>query len=134
MATNRLDQELVERAYARAAKRLVAPSWPGQVPSPAAAKKASDTVRPGDNVALLAGEKYVSAAAIKLEHALKRFAVDPTGLVAIDLGASTGGFTDASCSRAPPPSTLLMLAMVVGMEITTDPRVVVMEKNQMPGI
>lgn len=51
-------------------------------------------------------EKYVSRGGFKLEAALDGFAVDPTGLDCIDIGASTGGFTDcllkrgAKCVRA----------------------------------
>ena len=38
--------------------------------------------------------RYVSRGGGKLEHALEAFAIDPSGLVALDVGASTGGFTD----------------------------------------
>jgi len=38
--------------------------------------------------------RFVSRAGLKLEHALLRFAVDPTGYACIDIGSSTGGFTD----------------------------------------
>ncbi len=39
-------------------------------------------------------DRYVSRGGLKLEEALEAFGVDPTGLVCVDLGASTGGFTD----------------------------------------
>lgn len=39
-------------------------------------------------------ERYVSRGGTKLEAALREFAIDPTGLACMDLGASTGGFTD----------------------------------------
>ncbi len=38
--------------------------------------------------------RYVSRGALKLEHALREFGIDPTGFVCADLGCSTGGFTD----------------------------------------
>src|SRR4051812_20243382 len=38
--------------------------------------------------------RFVSRGGLKLEAALKRFAVDPTGWICIDIGSSTGGFTD----------------------------------------
>lgn len=41
-----------------------------------------------------APDRYVSRGGLKLEHALREFVVDPTGLVCADLGCSTGGFTD----------------------------------------
>ncbi len=42
---------------------------------------------------------YVSRGGLKLEHALTSFGIDPAGLVALDIGASTGGFTDVLLQR-----------------------------------
>ncbi len=42
---------------------------------------------------------WVSRGGIKLAHGLEHFALDPTGLIALDIGASTGGFTDVLLSR-----------------------------------
>ena len=42
---------------------------------------------------------YVSRGGIKLEHALKEFNIPPSGKVAVDIGASTGGFTDCLLQR-----------------------------------
>ena len=42
---------------------------------------------------------WVSRGGQKLDHALTHFAIDPQGLVALDIGASTGGFTDVLCQR-----------------------------------
>lgn len=56
--------------------------------------------KPGDRVTVdieivvHGGEKYVSRGGLKLEAALQHFGVDPTGRVCLDVGASTGGFTD----------------------------------------
>jgi 23S rRNA (cytidine1920-2'-O)/16S rRNA (cytidine1409-2'-O)-methyltransferase len=58
------------------------------------AGKPSDFVEPGDQLSLAAPERYVSRGGLKLEHALRHFQLDVTGHSAIDLGASTGGFTD----------------------------------------
>ena len=58
------------------------------------AAKASDTVKPIDELTVAGSEKYVSRGGHKLEHALEEFGVEVTNLRAIDLGASTGGFTD----------------------------------------
>src|SRR4051794_41845064 len=55
------------------------------------ARKPSDSVSAEDELSLDAPEKYVSRGGEKLEHALNHFAIDVTGAVAIDLGASTGG-------------------------------------------
>lgn len=59
-----------------------------------AALKASDSVQVTDELTLSAPDKYVSRGGLKLEHALHFFGIDARGCVAVDLGASTGGFTD----------------------------------------
>lgn len=57
-------------------------------------------VRTIDEVALLSEDiPWVSRAGLKLVHALDYFGVDPKGKVALDIGASTGGFTDVLLSR-----------------------------------
>jgi 23S rRNA (cytidine1920-2'-O)/16S rRNA (cytidine1409-2'-O)-methyltransferase len=94
------------------------------------ANKPSDRVRPGDELAVTAGEKYVSRGGIKLEHALQFFKLDVTGRTAIDLGASTGGFTDCLLQHG----AARVYAVDVGQgqlawKLRQDPRVVVMEKT-----
>ena len=56
--------------------------------------KSSDLVRPEDGVTVAAAERYVSRGGYKLEHALAHFRLAVAGLTALDIGASTGGFTD----------------------------------------
>ena len=46
-----------------------------------------------------ADHPWVSRGGIKLDHALTHFRIDPSGLTALDIGASTGGFTDVLCQR-----------------------------------
>ena len=46
-----------------------------------------------------ADHPWVSRGGVKLDHALTHFGIDPSGLTALDIGASTGGFTDALCQR-----------------------------------
>ncbi|RXL69174.1 TlyA family rRNA (cytidine-2'-O)-methyltransferase, partial [Citrobacter sp. AAK_AS5] len=58
------------------------------------ARKASDKITPQVHIELIAPEKFVSRGGLKLEHALQHFALDVTGKMVGDLGASTGGFTD----------------------------------------
>lgn len=94
------------------------------------ARKASDRVTPEDHIALTAAEKYVSRGGYKLEHALKHFHLDVTGQTAIDLGASTGGFTDCLLQHG----AVEVYAVDVGhgqlaWKLRNDPRVVVMEKT-----
>ncbi len=46
-----------------------------------------------------AAHPWVSRGGVKLDHALTCFRIDPQGLTALDIGASTGGFTDVLCTR-----------------------------------
>jgi len=56
--------------------------------------KAGAIVRPDDVITLSAGMPYVSRGGVKLEHAITTFNIDVTGKTVMDVGASTGGFTD----------------------------------------
>ena len=94
------------------------------------ARKPSDTVGHEDKIVLATPEKYVSRGGFKLEHALEHFHVDVTGLLAVDLGASTGGFTDCLLQRG----AARVYAVDVGQgqlawKLRRDKRVVVMEKT-----
>ena len=73
---------------------------------------------------------YASRGGYKLEKALDEFAVDPAGLCAVDIGASTGGFTDCLLSRG----AAKVYAIDVGYgqlawKLRNDPRVVCMERT-----
>src|SRR5689334_20704781 len=92
---SRLDQALVERGLCESREKAKRAIMAGQVRvNEQTARKPSDSVRPEDQVTLEAGEKFVSRGGAKLEHALEHFHIDVAGQTAIDLGASTGGFTD----------------------------------------
>jgi 23S rRNA (cytidine1920-2'-O)/16S rRNA (cytidine1409-2'-O)-methyltransferase len=72
---------------------------------------------------------WVSRGGVKLAHALDHFGIDPTGLVALDIGASTGGFTDVLLTRG----AKRVYAVDVGhgqlaWTLRQDPRVVVRER------
>jgi 23S rRNA (cytidine1920-2'-O)/16S rRNA (cytidine1409-2'-O)-methyltransferase len=74
--------------------------------------------------------RYASRGGLKLERALDAFALDPAGLVALDVGASTGGFTDVLLTRG----ARRVYAVDVGRgqldwRLRSDPRVVVMERT-----
>jgi 23S rRNA (cytidine1920-2'-O)/16S rRNA (cytidine1409-2'-O)-methyltransferase len=74
--------------------------------------------------------KYVSRGGLKLEKALDTFQLDPQGRVAIDVGASTGGFTECLLERG----AQRVYAIDVGhgqlaWALRNDPRVVVMERT-----
>src|SRR5258708_40106542 len=98
----RLDQALVERGFCESRERAKRAILAGQVRvNSQLARKPSDAIQPEDLLTLDAGEKFVSRGGHKLEHALKHFQLDVTGFIAIDLGASTGGFTDLLLQTRP---------------------------------
>ncbi len=91
----RLDLALVERGLCESREKAKRAVMAGQaLVNDQRAVKASDKVKPGDKVTLAATDKFVSRGGHKLEHALETFSVEVAGLRAVDLGASTGGFTD----------------------------------------
>lgn len=131
MAGKRLDLALVERGLCESreqARRAIMAG--GIIVNGHPARKPSDTVRPEDRVTLVAQEKYVSRGGLKLEHALRHFQLDVAGQTALDIGASTGGFTDCLLQRG----AAKVFAIDVGhgqlaWKLRQDPRVVVMEKT-----
>ncbi len=71
---------------------------------------------------------YVSRGGLKLEAALRRLAVDPTGRVALDVGASTGGFTDCLLQHGAERVYALDVGHnQIAWKLRQDPRVVVIE-------
>jgi 23S rRNA (cytidine1920-2'-O)/16S rRNA (cytidine1409-2'-O)-methyltransferase len=128
---NRLDQALVEHGLCDSRERAKRLILAGQVRiNGQSAHKPSDRVKPGDKLTLDAPEKFVSRGGHKLEHALEHFQLTVTGLNAIDLGASTGGFTDCLLQHGAEK----VFAVDVGQgqlawKLRRDPRVVVMEKT-----
>jgi 23S rRNA (cytidine1920-2'-O)/16S rRNA (cytidine1409-2'-O)-methyltransferase len=127
----RLDQALVERGLCDSREKAKRAILAGQVRvNGQPAHKPSDAVKPGDALCFDAGEKFVSRGGHKLEHALAHFGLDVSGLVVIDLGASTGGFTDCLLQHG----AARVFAVDVGRgqlawKLRNDPRVVVMEKT-----
>jgi 23S rRNA (cytidine1920-2'-O)/16S rRNA (cytidine1409-2'-O)-methyltransferase len=127
----RLDQALVERGLCESREKAKRAVLAGQVRiNERLARKSSDPVRQDDQLTLATGEKFVSRGGLKLEHGLVHFHLDVSGLTAIDLGASTGGFADCLLQRG----ASKVYAVDVGRgqlawKLRRDPRVVVMEKT-----
>lgn len=125
----RLDQALVERGLCPSREQARRAILAGRVRrNGQTAGKPGDLVRPGDTLELTAPERYVSRGGLKLEHALRHFGLDVTGRIAVDLGASTGGFTDCLLQHG----AARVLAVDVGRgqltwKLRQDPRVVVLE-------
>jgi len=98
MKKQRIDKLLVEKGIAESALRAQALVMSGVVlVDEKRAEKPSDSF-PADAIVRIKGEsaasRYVGRGGVKLEAALREFAIDPTGFICLDIGASTGGFTD----------------------------------------
>lgn len=128
----RLDKLLVERGFAPSRERAAERVERGEVlvsGMPATRPAAMVDV----NVALAVvgeGLRYVSRGGLKLEQALDVFGVGCQGRVVVDVGASTGGFTDCVLQRG----AARVFAIDVGYgqlawKLRSDPRVVVMERT-----
>ena len=127
----RLDQLLVERGLfpsREKARRAVMAGWvevEGQL-----VDKAGTAVGTEARIEITGSpELYVSRAGRKLEAALDHFDIDPSGWVCLDVGASTGGFTDCLLQRG----AARVYAVDVGYgqldyRLRRDPRVIVMER------
>ncbi|HEY6228047.1 MAG TPA: TlyA family RNA methyltransferase [Verrucomicrobiae bacterium] len=91
----RLDQALVARGLCESREKAQRAILAGHAKiNGQLAHKASDKVRDGDQIELTQTEKFVSRGGFKLEHALIHFNLDVRRMTCVDLGASTGGFTD----------------------------------------
>ena len=127
----RLDQALVERGICESREKAKRAILAGEVRiNSQVARKSSDPVKPNDQITLAVPERFVSRGGFKLEHALNHFRLEVKGFTVIDIGASTGGFTDCLLQRG----AAKVYAVDVGRgqlawKLRHDPRVVVMEKT-----
>ncbi len=121
----RLDLVLVARGLADSREKAQALIMAGSVMVKGQkAAKPGQAVEPEAEITVAAPPRYVSRGGVKLEAALREFAIDPTGLVCLDIGASTGGFTDCLLQHG----ALRVHAIDVGTNqldyrLRTDPRV-----------
>lgn len=127
----RLDHALVERGLADTRSRAKALIMAGDVlVNDQKETRAGRNIIAADVIALKEKPRFVSRGGEKLDKALDAFGIDVTGLVAADLGSSTGGFTDCLLQRG----AAKVYAVDVGYgildeRIRTDPRVVSMERT-----
>jgi 23S rRNA (cytidine1920-2'-O)/16S rRNA (cytidine1409-2'-O)-methyltransferase len=127
----RLDHLLVERGLCPTRSKAQAAVLAGQVlVNGQPAGKPGDNLKADARIELAAPERFVSRGGHKLEHALLHFAVPIQGTRAIDLGASTGGFTDCLLQHG----ATSVHAVDVGhgqlaWKLRQDPRVVVLERT-----
>jgi 23S rRNA (cytidine1920-2'-O)/16S rRNA (cytidine1409-2'-O)-methyltransferase len=98
----RADILLVERGFFSSRARAKAAIAAGLVSvGGAALRKASEDVAEDASIEAAALHPWASRGGVKLAAALDAFALDPSGLVCLDVGASTGGFTDVLLARGP---------------------------------
>jgi 23S rRNA (cytidine1920-2'-O)/16S rRNA (cytidine1409-2'-O)-methyltransferase len=121
----RLDMLLVERGLAESRSQAQALVMAGRVPG---FDKAGQQVDDAVELALTEPARFVSRGGEKLDHALDVLGVDPIGRRALDVGASTGGFTDVLLQRGAEH----VIALDVGRaqlheRVRDDPRVTVLE-------
>ncbi len=128
----RVDQLMVERGLAESRGRAQALVMAGLVLANGKRIDKAGTAVAVDTPLELKGQlhPWVSRGGLKLTEALDRFGLDPTGLACIDVGASTGGFTDVLLSRG----AQKVYAVDVGhgqlaWKLRQDPRVVVLERT-----
>ncbi|MFM8230284.1 MAG: TlyA family RNA methyltransferase [Chthoniobacterales bacterium] len=125
----RLDVLLVRRGLCPSREKAQRLIMAGQIFSGGTRlDKASQTFPEDVPLEVREGERYVGRGGLKLERALLHFGIDPTGMVCLDVGASTGGFTDCLLQHG----ATKVYALDVGhgqldWKIRSDPRVVVME-------
>lgn len=93
------------------------------------ALRPSQLVEPGANLVVDEGPRYVSRGGTKLENALEALEIDVTGLDCLDVGASTGGFTDCMLQRGAARAAAVDVAYgQIDRRLREDPRVTVIER------
>jgi 23S rRNA (cytidine1920-2'-O)/16S rRNA (cytidine1409-2'-O)-methyltransferase len=122
----RLDVLLVERGLAESRAQAQALVLAGRVPGHA---KPGDQVDEGAELEVESPPQYVSRGGHKLANALDALAVDPAGLDCVDVGASTGGFSDVLLQHG----ARRVVALDVGYgqlheRLRGDPRVIALER------
>ena len=134
---DRLDKVLVDRGLAPSRERARALILAGKVTvAGQVVTKAGAPVAPTAEVLLREEDHpYVSRGALKLVKGLDAFGIDPAGKVCLDIGASTGGFTDVLLRRG----AARVYAIDVGYGqlawvLRKDPRVIVLERENVRSI
>ncbi len=137
MAKDRLDEILVERRFCSTLTRAQALIMSGNVlVSDQVCDKSGTKVTPDADIRIRGQELvYVSRGGLKLEYALNEFRIQVEGRIAVDVGASTGGFTDCLLQRG----VCKVFAVDVGYgqlawKLREDARVVNLERTNIRNI
>jgi len=136
----RLDQLLLDRGLVDSRSRAQALVMAGKVrvgegDAARLDRKAGDLIPRDATVVVVEPDPYVSRGGHKLAAALDTFGIDPSGLICLDVGASTGGFTDVLLQRG----AVRVYALDVGRgqlaeSLRADPRVISMERTNARGL
>lgn len=131
MSTMRIDVALVERGFFSSREKARAAVLAGAVKVDGVSiTKAGHAVAPDALIEVERSKQYVSRGGHKLEGALDTFGISVSGARALDVGASTGGFTDCLLQRG--AGSVVALDVGYGQlawEIRQDPRVKVLERT-----
>lgn len=131
MRRERADVLLVSRGLVGSRHRARAAILAGEVTADGEpVGKAGQMVSEGASLEIAAPPEYVSRGGVKLARALEVFHIDPKGMVAVDVGASTGGFTD--CLLQGGAAKVFAIDVGYGQlawALRQDPRVIVMERT-----
>ncbi len=129
--TIRADQLLVARGFFESRAKAQAAIEAGNVTADGKlVRKASVQIAEDAEIAATPAHPYVSRGALKLEAALDRFRIDPKDKICLDVGASTGGFTEVLLARG--ASRVYAVDTGTGQlhkKIRCDPRVVSLERT-----
>jgi len=125
----RLDRLLVERGLAESREKAQALIMAGSVLlNGQKATKAGQATEPDAALEVVARPPYVSRGGLKLDAALRHFMIDVSGKACLDIGSSTGGFTDALLQAgAARVHAVDVGAGQLAWQLRTDPRVLVHE-------
>jgi 23S rRNA (cytidine1920-2'-O)/16S rRNA (cytidine1409-2'-O)-methyltransferase len=131
MPKRRLDTLLAERGLFETRTRAAAAVMAGDVRvGDRPARKPGELVAPDAELAVAERPAFVSRGGVKLANALDAFGIDPSGRRALDVGASTGGFTDCLLQRG--AEAVIALDVAYGelhWTLRNDPRVLVVERR-----
>ena len=131
MPRRRLDAELVEQGFFSTVDEAMRAVMAGDVSTSDRRLTApGEQVRPGIALHVRGRSRYVSRGGLKLERGLDHFGIDPSGLACLDVGCSTGGFTDCLLKRG----AASVIAVDVGYaqfswELRGDARVRLLERT-----
>jgi 23S rRNA (cytidine1920-2'-O)/16S rRNA (cytidine1409-2'-O)-methyltransferase len=131
MSGNRIDVTLVDRGYFASREKARAAILAGEVKVDGQpVTKAGHAIAPDALIEVAEARRFVSRGGHKLEGALQTFGLDVTGVHALDVGASTGGFTDCLLKRGAESVAAVDVGYgQLAWELRQDPRVATFERT-----